>query len=420
MAGVSLENVSRTYPGGAAAVRDLNLEVIDREFLVLVGPSGCGKTTTLRLIAGLEEPDAGKITIGERLVNDVPAKGRDIAMVFQNYALYPHMNVYRNMAFGLELREGVSGWQKWWRWALPAASKRELAARRFAIAERVHDAARLLGIEHLLQRLPRQLSGGERQRVALGRAIVRNPAVFLFDEPLSNLDAKLRVEMRRELRELHRRLQTTMIYVTHDQVEALTLGDRIVVMDRGKIQQIGSPMEVYGLPANRFVAGFVGTPAMNFLEGVIELNGQQWQFRRGDWTLPLAEALSLAEIELTEFLSKTDKLPVTLGVRPEDVQVHAEPAPGRLRAMVDLVEMLGDASVVKLRARVAKASPGKEHDPHSDEEIDVLSKGEPMAEWHAEQTVFVSLDPRKLHIFDRETNDSLLAGAGSGASGRRA
>ncbi len=402
MAGVILENVSRTYPGGAAAVRDLNLEVVDREFLVLVGPSGCGKTTTLRLIAGLEEPDAGKITIGERLVNDVPAKSRDIAMVFQNYALYPHMNVYRNMAFGLELREGVSSWQKWWRWALPAARKRELAARRFAIAERVHDAARLLGIEHLLERLPRQLSGGERQRVALGRAIVRNPAVFLFDEPLSNLDAKLRVEMRRELRELHRRLQTTMIYVTHDQVEALTLGDRIVVMDRGKIQQIGSPMEVYGLPANRFVAGFVGTPAMNFLEGVIERVGNSWQFRRGAWTIPLDER------ELPELLEIEGTIPATLGIRPEDVRIEAEPGPERLSAVVDLVEMLGDASVVKLRVKVANASPDKEYDPDSDEHVYVLSKCDPTADWRADQAVSVSFDKRKLHIFDRETEQSLL------------
>jgi multiple sugar transport system ATP-binding protein len=401
MAGVILENVSRTYPGGAAAVGNLNLEVIDREFLVLVGPSGCGKTTTLRLIAGLEEPDAGKITIGERPVNDVPAKNRDIAMVFQNYALYPHMNVYRNMVFGLELREGLKSWQKWWRWALPAAKKRELAARRFAIAERVHQAARLLGIEHLLDRLPRQLSGGERQRVALGRAIVRSPAVFLFDEPLSNLDAKLRVEMRRELRELHRRLQTTMIYVTHDQVEALTLGDRIVVMNRGQIQQIGSPMEVYQRPANRFVAGFVGTPPMNFLDGVIELVDGNWQFRRGSWNI----GLNNAPVEIP---AETDKLPVTLGVRPEDVRIDAESGPEKLSATVDLVEMLGDASVVKLRTAVASAWSVDEYDPHHAEQIDVLSKCDPTARWQPGQTVYVSFERGKLQIFHRETGSSLL------------
>jgi multiple sugar transport system ATP-binding protein len=311
------------------------------------------------------------------------------------------MNVYRNMAFGLELREGVSGWQKWWRWALPAARKRELAARRFAIAERVHDAARLLGIEHLLERLPRQLSGGERQRVALGRAIVRNPAVFLFDEPLSNLDAKLRVEMRRELRELHRRLQTTMIYVTHDQVEALTLGDRIVVMDRGKIQQIGSPMEVYGLPANRFVAGFVGTPAMNFLGGVIEVENNEWQFRRGNWTLPLNE------LDILEMSPESKGILATLGVRPEDVMVHAEAAPDRLSAVVDLVEMLGDASIVKLRVKVARSSPDGAYDTQHDEEIDVLSKCDPTAEWRADQTVFVSFDWPKMHVFDGHTSQRL-------------
>ena len=239
MAGVILENVSRVYPGRVTAVREINLEVNDREFLVLVGPSGCGKTTTLRMIAGLEELSGGTIKIGTRTVNDVPPKDRDIAMVFQNYALYPHMNVYRNMAFGLELREKTGGIGWAWRWALSHRRKEALAARRFSIAERVHRAARILDIEDLLERYPRQLSGGERQRVALGRAIVRSPAVFLFDEPLSNLDAKLRVEMRRELKQLHERLQTTMIYVTHDQVEALTLGDRIVVMNEGVIQQVG-------------------------------------------------------------------------------------------------------------------------------------------------------------------------------------
>ena len=206
MAGVVLENVSRVYPGGVSAVEGIRLEVRDREFLVLVGPSGCGKTTTLRLIAGLEDLSSGTITIGSRVVNDVPPKDRDIAMVFQNYALYPHLTVYRNLAFGLELREGISGFGWLWRWALPPSASRQLAERRFAIAERVHDAARILGIEDLLERYPRQLSGGERQRVALGRAIVRNPAVFLFDEPLSNLDAKLRVEMRRELKQLHQPL----------------------------------------------------------------------------------------------------------------------------------------------------------------------------------------------------------------------
>ncbi len=284
MAGVILENVSRAYPAGVLAVDRISLEVRDREFLVLVGPSGCGKTTTLRLIAGLEEISGGTISIGTRVVNDVAAKHRDIAMVFQNYALYPHMTVQRNMAFGLELREGAGGWRQLWRWALPAAKKQQLAARRNSIAERVQQTARILGIEPLLERYPRQLSGGERQRVALGRAIVRNPAVFLFDEPLSNLDAKLRVEMRRELKQLHQRLETTMIYVTHDQVEALTLGERIVVMNGGTIQQVGPPMDVYDWPANRFVAGFIGTPAMNFVDGELDASDGKWRFRRGSWS----------------------------------------------------------------------------------------------------------------------------------------
>ncbi len=294
MAGVVLENVSRVYPGGVAAVRGIDLEVLDREFLVLVGPSGCGKTTTLRLVAGLEELSSGTITIGGRRVNDVSPKDRDIAMVFQNYALYPHMNVYRNMAFGLELRGRVGGW--WWlyEWALPAQRKAARAARRYDIAERVHQAARTLGIDDLLERYPRQLSGGQRQRVALGRAIVRNPAAFLFDEPLSNLDAKLRVEMRRELKQLHQRLQSTMIYVTHDQVEALTLGERIVVMHDGQIQQVGPPMEVYDWPANRFVAGFIGTPAMNFIDGRLETVAAGLRFRRDGWSLPLAARISPA------------------------------------------------------------------------------------------------------------------------------
>jgi multiple sugar transport system ATP-binding protein len=252
MAGVVLENVSREYPGGVVAVGGVNLEVRDRELLVLVGPSGCGKTTLLRLVAGLEEPSSGTITIGTRVLNDVAAKDRDIAMVFQNYALYPHMNVRRNLAFGLELREKTNGWGWLWRWALSPGRRAKLAARRDSIDRRVGQAARGLGIEDLLDRFPRQLSGGERQRVALGRAMVRSPAVFLFDEPLSNLDAKLRVETRRELKGLHERLQTTMIHVTHDQVEALTLGQRVAVMNEGRIQQVGRPMDVYDWPAARW------------------------------------------------------------------------------------------------------------------------------------------------------------------------
>src|SRR5881392_3574939 len=250
MAQVVLKDLNKKFDE-VHAVKDVNLTIRDKEFIVLVGPSGCGKSTTLRMVAGLEEITAGEITIGDRVVNDLPPKDRDIAMVFQNYALYPHMSVYDNMAFGLKMRK------------FPKPE----------IQKRVQDAAEILGIQELLKRKPRQLSGGQRQRVAVGRAIVRHPQVFLFDEPLSNLDAKLRVQMRVELKRLHDRLETTAIYVTHDQVEAMTLGDRVVVMKDGWIQQVGEPLELYGHPANKFVAGFIGSPAMNFADGVVNEEG---------------------------------------------------------------------------------------------------------------------------------------------------
>jgi multiple sugar transport system ATP-binding protein len=259
MARVALEKVSKIYPGGVKAVDSIDLHIADREFVVLVGPSGCGKTTTLRMVAGLEEISEGIIKIGERVVNDVPPKSRDIAMVFQNYALYPHMSVYKNMAFGLKLR------------GMPRAE----------INKRVGEAAKILEIEHLMDRKPKQLSGGQRQRVAVGRAIVREPSAFLFDEPLSNLDAKLRVTTRAELKRLHQRLRTTTIYVTHDQEEAMTLGDRIVVMKDGIIQQQDTPLRTYNRPANRFVAGFIGMPPMNFFNGTIRNAGGKMTFEEG-------------------------------------------------------------------------------------------------------------------------------------------
>src|SRR5437868_3701341 len=259
MAQVVLEKISKIFPGGVKAVDDIDLAVKDQEFIVLVGPSGCGKSTTLRMVAGLEEISDGSIRIGARVVNDVPPKDRDIAMVFQNYALYPHMTVYKNMAFGLKLR------------GMPKAQ----------IHQRVMEAAKILEIEHLLERKPKALSGGQRQRVAVGRAIVREPAAFLFDEPLSNLDAKLRVTTRAELKRLHHRLKTTTIYVTHDQEEAMTLGDRIVVMKDGKIQQADTPLRTYNHPVNRFVAGFIGMPPMNFFDGQIRENGGQLAFEEG-------------------------------------------------------------------------------------------------------------------------------------------
>src|ERR687895_211561 len=250
MARVLLKNLNKKFDD-THAVKDVNLEIRDREFVVLVGPSGCGKTTTLRMVAGLEDVTSGEISIDGRVVNDLPPMDRDIAMVFQNYALYPHMSVYHNMAFGLKMRKFG----------------------RDEIEKRVRQAADILGIQPLLERRPRQLSGGQRQRVALGRAIVRHPRVFLFDEPLSNLDAKLRVQMRVELKRLHHRLETTAIYVTHDQVEAMTLGDRVVVMKDGLVQQVGEPLQLYGSPANRFVAGFIGSPAMNFADVAISGDG---------------------------------------------------------------------------------------------------------------------------------------------------
>jgi multiple sugar transport system ATP-binding protein len=259
MAQVVLEKVSKVYPGGVKAVDAIDLAIRDQEFIVLVGPSGCGKSTTLRMVAGLEEISDGTIRIGERVVNDVPPKDRDIAMVFQNYALYPHMTVYKNMAFGLKLR------------GMPRAQ----------INERVMQAAKILDIEHLLERKPKALSGGQRQRVAVGRAIVREPAAFLFDEPLSNLDAKLRVTTRAELKRLHQRLKTTTIYVTHDQEEAMTLGDRIVVMKDGIIQQADTPLKTYNYPNNRFVAGFIGMPPMNFFDGAIKLQDGEMVFEEG-------------------------------------------------------------------------------------------------------------------------------------------
>src|SRR6516164_9365391 len=291
MAKVLLEQVSKQF-GNVLAVNNVTLDVPDRQFTVLVGPSGCGKTTCLRLIAGLEESTAGNIYIGERLVNDVAPKDRDIAMVFQNYALYPHMTVYDNMAFGLRLRKYP----------------------RPEIDRRVKEAAEMLGIQELLKRKPRQLSGGQRQRVALGRAIVRHPRVFLFDEPLSNLDAKLLVQMRVELKKLHDRLGTTAIYVTHDQVEAMTLGDRVVVMKDGLVQQVGEPLELYNNPANKFVAGFIGSPSMNFASvTVTEANGSL-----------IVENAGLCiklPVETAQRLRGHIGREITLGVRPEDLTV---------------------------------------------------------------------------------------------------
>lgn len=317
MAQVTLTNVQKTYPGGIVAVRGADLTIADREFVVLVGPSGCGKSTTLRMIAGLEEISGGEIRIDDTVVNDVPPKDRDIAMVFQNYALYPHKNVYRNMSFGLEMRRYPKD----------------------EIDRRVRDAAEILGITELLQRRPKALSGGQRQRVAVGRAIVRKPKVFLFDEPLSNLDAKLRVQMRAEISKLHRRLQSTMIYVTHDQVEAMTMGDRIVVMLDGVIQQVDAPLDLYHRPVNKFVATFIGSPPMNILRGNLAEEESVLQFTTADglFKLNLPDA---CRDRLTSYVGG----PVLLGIRPEDLEEPQDsaPLPGTtLEARVEFVEPMG-------------------------------------------------------------------------------
>src|SRR6185437_8006170 len=313
MARVAMRSLNKKYDE-VHAVIDVNLDIRDQEFVVLVGPSGCGKTTTLRMVAGLESITSGHISIDEKVVNELPPMDRDIAMVFQNYALYPHMSVYDNMAFGLKMRK---------------FDKAE-------IAKRVQEAATILGIEQLLKRKPRQLSGGQRQRVALGRAIVRHPQVFLFDEPLSNLDAKLRVQMRVELKKLHERLGTTAIYVTHDQVEAMTLGDRVVVMKDGVVQQVGEPLELYNRPANRFVAGFVGSPAMNFAK--VELLEQDGALRAHNEAIRITVPPAIGG-RLRRYIGGE----VTLGIRPEDLRVATSEDPAELSfdAVVEVVEKLG-------------------------------------------------------------------------------
>jgi multiple sugar transport system ATP-binding protein len=321
MASVLLENVSKVFDGGVVAVSDLDIEVEDREFMVIVGPSGCGKTTILRMIAGLEDVTAGTIKIGGDVVNDAAPENRDVAMVFQNYALYPHMTVYENMAFSLKVRRTP----------------------RDRIESAVEDTAKMLGIEGLLARKPKELSGGQRQRVALGRAIVRKPKVFLFDEPLSNLDAKLRATTRAELKTLHRRLETTCIYVTHDQTEAMTLGGRICVINRGVVQQIAPPMEVYDRPINRFVAGFVGSPAMNFFEGRIELRANHAYFLAGGNNILLAD-------DCVGQLRRYNGKPMVLGLRPEHISLKAfaNSKENTLDCRVRVVEPLGDRTEVIL------------------------------------------------------------------------
>lgn len=335
MAKVVLTNVSKIYANGVKAVDNVSLEIADREFVVLVGPSGCGKSTTLRMIAGLEDISSGTIRIADRVVNDVAPRDRDIAMVFQNYALYPHMTVYQNMAFALRLRRRHKGFANPLAMLIHPARYRAAREELAEIDRRVHSAAALLGIENLLTRRPQALSGGQRQRVAVGRAIVREPKAFLFDEPLSNLDAKLRIEMRAEIKRLHRRVQTTSIYVTHDQEEAMTLGDRVVVMKDGAIHQVGAPLEIYERPINRFVAGFVGTPPMNFFEGRVDRQSDALWFEDGLCRLRIPNRLAPA---LASYVDR----PIILGVRPEALQVGPAAEGRGIRAQITVTETLGD------------------------------------------------------------------------------
>jgi len=363
MSEVSLHKVNKKFDSNHV-VKDVDLEIRDKEFMVFVGPSGCGKTTTLRMIAGLEAITSGDIRIGNTVVNEVPPMDRDIAMVFQNYALYPHMSVASNLAFGLKMRK----FQK------------------SEIEQRIKRAAAILGIENLLERKPRQLSGGQRQRVALGRAIVRDPAVFLFDEPLSNLDAKLRVQMRVELKKLHERLAVTSVYVTHDQVEAMTLGDRVVVMKDGVVQQVGEPLELYNTPANRFVAGFIGSPAMNFADVTISENGGR----------PVAEAPGLRIALPGEIAARArTKLgcKATLGIRPEDIHVAgpADSADHSFESNVEVVEQLG--SEILLDTRVGPAL--------------MVASIEPGAKVRAHDKLRLALKPDRLHLFDAETEAAI-------------
>ena len=374
MASLSLRNVYKRYPGGVTAVSDFNLEIKDKEFIILVGPSGCGKSTTLRMVAGLEEISEGEVYIGDRLVNDVAPKDRDIAMVFQNYALYPHMTVFDNMAFGLKLRK---------------TPKDE-------IKRRVEEAARILDITHLLERKPKALSGGQRQRVALGRAIVREPKVFLLDEPLSNLDAKLRAQMRTEISKLHQRLGTTFIYVTHDQTEAMTMGTRIVVMKSGLVQQVDTPQNLYLYPCNLFVAGFIGSPQMNFIEAKLLKEGSDFFVEFGSEDTKTRAGVKY-KIKLPADKNKNDCLEayvdkeIIMGIRPENVHneedlIAANPD-GIVEANVEVTELMGAETYLymncegqSINARVAPTNTAKPGDK-----------------------IKIALEPSKIHLFDKDT-----------------
>ncbi|MCL2047292.1 MAG: sn-glycerol-3-phosphate ABC transporter ATP-binding protein UgpC [Defluviitaleaceae bacterium] len=368
MAGLELKNIVKKYPNGFVAVKDFNMKIADKEFIIFVGPSGCGKTTTLRMIAGLEEITEGELYIGDRLMNDVAPKDRDIAMVFQNYALYPHMSVRDNMAFGLKLRK------------TPKAE----------IDKRVHEAARILDIEHLLDRKPKALSGGQRQRVAMGRAIVREPKVFLMDEPLSNLDAKLRVQMRIEITKLHQRLQTTFVYVTHDQTEAMTLGTRIVVMKDGIAQQVDSPVNLYNKPKNIFVAGFIGSPQMNIVEVTVDQRGNDVYLLFGDHPIKLPEAKARAVSE-GNYHGKT----VMMGIRPEDIKDEENfismSSDSLIKADVEVTELLGAEINLYLICAGQR----------------MTASVNPRSTAKAGDTITLALDTQRIHVFDKDTEQTI-------------
>ena len=382
MASLSLRGIYKKYPGGQVAVSNVNVEIKDKEFIILVGPSGCGKSTTLRMIAGLEEITEGELYIGDRLVNDIAPKDRDIAMVFQNYALYPHMTVFENMAFGLKLRK---------------VPKEE-------IARKVEEAARILDLTHLLERKPKAMSGGQRQRVALGRCIVRQPQVFLLDEPLSDLDAKLRAQMRTEISKLHKKLGTTFIYVTHDQTEAMTMGDRIVVMKDGFVQQIDTPQNLYLYPVNKFVAGFLGSPQMNMIDAVlrqdptnllyyVEFGSADSKLSKGvKYTIVVPPEKAQNAPQLASYVNKE----IILGIRPESI--HDEPmylqnaTTGVVDCEVELTEMMGAETYLYLNC----------------EGVSLTSRVAPTTTARSGDTIKVVMDPYKIHLFDKETEVTIM------------
>jgi multiple sugar transport system ATP-binding protein len=392
LAGVTFDGVSKVYPDGTRAVSDMDLEIEDGEFMVLVGPSGCGKTTALRMVAGLEDISEGLLRIGDRVVNNVPPRDRDIAMVFQSYALYPHLSVYENIAFGLKIRK---------------EDKSE-------IDKRVNEAATILGLEQFLKRKPRALSGGQRQRVAMGRAIVRQPKAFLMDEPLSNLDAKLRVQMRSEIARLQRDLETTTIYVTHDQVEAMTMGDRVAVMRKGELQQVAAPQELYDHPVNLFVGGFIGSPAMNMLDATIGRANGGLRVTAGSQTLELGDETVSAHPALKAYEGKR----VVLGIRPEDLEdagiESGVPTDRRLKGEVVLREALGAEIMVHFTIdakpavtedvrELAKDVGDERAIERQEERMTMVGRFNPRTRVREGETAEVAVDTRALHFFDPET-----------------